>query len=55
MNEQAEERTKKRSGWNADPTMDYPVGPDDAGNAVMHGIGFLVRGWRWVVGKIKRV
>ena len=43
---------EKRSEWNTDPTTDYPVGPDDAGNAVMHGIGLLVCGWRWITGKV---
>ena len=42
-----------RSEWNVDPTTDYPVGPDDAGNAVMHGIGFLVTGWRCLFDKIR--
>ena len=40
--------------WNTDATTDFPIGPDDAGNAVMHAIGFLVTGWRWIVGKIAR-
>jgi hypothetical protein len=46
---QAEER---RVEWNTDPAADYPIGPDDAGNAVMHGVGLLVGGWRWFVGKL---
>lgn len=41
-----------RSEWNVDVTTDYSVGPDDAGNFVMHGIGFLVTGWRWLVGRV---
>jgi hypothetical protein len=45
---------ERRAEWNTDPMADYPVGPDDAGNAVMHGIGFLVGGWRWFVSKVSR-
>lgn len=41
-----------RSTWNTDATADYPVGPDDAGNAVMHAIGLLVTGWRWMTRKL---
>ena len=52
MDDQVEQPGQGRSGWNADATMDYPVGPDDAGNAVMHGLGSLIRGWRWLVGTI---
>jgi hypothetical protein len=37
-----------------DPLADYPVGPDDAGNAVLHGIGLLSRAWRWFVAKLRR-
>lgn len=40
------------SEWNTDPTIDYPVGPDDAGNAVMYGIGAIGAGWRWLIGKL---
>ncbi len=42
---------ERRSDWNTDPLTNYPVGPDDAGNIVMHAIGFLVSGWRWIVAK----
>jgi len=48
---QADER---RAEWNTDPMADYPVGPDDAGNAVMHGIGLLVSGWRWFVSTLSK-
>ena len=41
----------QRTGWDTDPIRDYPIGPDDAGNAVMHGIGLLVSGWRWITSK----
>lgn len=51
MDEQDAQPEERRSEWKVDPTTDYPVGPEDAGNTVMHGIGFLVTGWRWVVGK----
>jgi hypothetical protein len=34
------------------PATDYPVGPDDAGNAVMHGVGLLVSGSRWITSKV---
>lgn len=44
----------RRIGWDPDPTSDYPIGPDDAGNAVMHGIGLLVGGWRWITGKVTK-
>lgn len=44
----------RRTEWNTDPMVDYPVGPDDAGNTVMHGIGLLVSGWRGFVGKLSR-
>lgn len=47
-----EQRPRERTPWNTDPTHDYPVGPDDAGNAVMYGIGFVARGWRWLVSKV---
>ncbi len=52
MKDREERSRRKRSGWNADPAMDYPVGPDDTGNAVMHGIGILVNAWRWLVAKV---
>jgi hypothetical protein len=45
------ERSKPR--WDTSPTNDYPVGPDDAGNAVMHAIGLLVTGWRRLTGSIR--
>ncbi len=38
--------------WDTDATRDYPIGPDDAGNAVMHAIGFVVSAWRRLVGKM---
>jgi hypothetical protein len=50
MDDQNEQPRRGRSEWNADTTTDYPIGPDDAGNAVMHGIGFLVSGWHWLAG-----
>ncbi|MEQ8439031.1 MAG: hypothetical protein RIB65_16190 [Ilumatobacter fluminis] len=37
-----------------DPLADYPVGPDDAGNAVMAAYAFAVRGRRWLVDRIRR-
>lgn len=37
-----DDQAGKRTGWDTDPTADYPVGPGDAGNAVMHGIRLLV-------------
>ncbi len=43
-----------RRTWNTEPTIDHPVGPDDAGNVVMHGIGMLVSAARWVRGKLTR-
>ena len=46
--------TGERKAWNTDVAADYPIGPDDAGNAVMHAIGFLVRGWRRLVGRGRR-
>jgi hypothetical protein len=54
LDEDNEHSEDRRSEWNPDPMMDYPVGPDDAGNAVMHGIGLLVSGWRWFAGKVSR-
>lgn len=48
----AERSVPRPSGWNADPTADHPIGPDDAGNAVMYGIGILARGWHRLVGKL---
>lgn len=51
--EQTDE-TGKRSEWNTDSLADYPIGPDDAGNFVMHGVGFLVSGWRWITSKLSR-
>ncbi len=47
--EHDEHSEKRRVEWPTDPMTNYPVGPDDAGNVVMHGIGFLVSGWRWLV------
>jgi hypothetical protein len=47
-----DEPARRRSEWNTETTTEYAVGPDDAGNVVMHGIGFIVTGWRWLVGKI---
>ena len=52
--ERQQRSTSGRSGWRTDPTQDIPIGPDDAGNAVMHGIGLLVAGWRWLVAKFTR-
>ncbi len=37
-----------------DPLDDYPVGPDDAGNAVMAAYAFAVRGWRWLADRVRR-
>ena len=37
---------------NSDATANSPIGPDDAGNAVMHATGCLVAGWRWLAGKL---
>ena len=54
MSTRAHDTAERRSRWNVDPAADYPVGPDDAGNAVMVGIGFLVRGWRWLVAKVAK-
>jgi hypothetical protein len=48
------EKADKRAGWETSPVVDHPVGPDDAGNAVMVGVGFVVSGWRWLVGKVTR-
>ena len=44
-----ERSDKPCAEWTTDPMTNFPVGPDDAGNVVMHGIGFVVRGWRWLV------
>ena len=49
-----DEPGQRRPAWNADAAADYPVGPDDAGNAVMHGVGFVVAGWRWLVAKLTK-
>jgi hypothetical protein len=46
-----ERRTSRHA---VDPLTDYPVGPDDAGNAVLHGLGLLARTWRWFVAKLGR-
>jgi hypothetical protein len=54
MGEGDHQTRERASKWNTDAATDYPIGPDDAGNAVMHAIGFLVTGWRWIVGKITR-
>lgn len=54
MDERDEQTGQRPSRWNTDATADYPIGPDDAGNAVMHAIGLLVTGWRWTVGKLTR-
>jgi hypothetical protein len=48
------DESDKRAGWETAPLVDYPVGPDDAGNAVMVGLGFIVSGWRWLTRKITR-
>jgi hypothetical protein len=45
---------RRTSQHEVDPLADYPVGPDDAGNAVLHGIGLLSRAWRWFVAKLRR-
>lgn len=45
---------RRRDRVEPDPLADYPVGPDDAGNAVLHGLGLLSRAWRWVVAKVRR-
>lgn len=42
----------EKAEWDANPLVDYPIGPDDAGNAVMHGVGFIVSGWRWLTRKL---
>jgi len=52
MDEHDQPTGQRRSEWNTNPTADYPIGPDDAGNAVMHAIGLLVTGWRWLTGKL---
>jgi hypothetical protein len=44
----------RRAEWDADPLTDHPVGPDDAGNAVMVGLGFVARAWRWLATKFSR-
>jgi hypothetical protein len=49
-----EHSDERPTDWNTDPLTNYPVGPDDAGNAVMHAIGFLVSGWRWLVDKFSK-
>lgn len=41
-----------RREWDAGATRDYPIGPDDADNAVMHAVGFVVNAWRWLVGQM---
>jgi hypothetical protein len=43
-----DDRPDDRTTWNADPLTDHPIGPDDAGNGVMVGLGFLVSGWQWL-------
>lgn len=52
MDEHDEPTGRGRSSWNTDATADYPIGPDDSGNAVMHAISMLVTGWRWLSGKL---
>jgi hypothetical protein len=47
-----ERPTNERTEWNDDPTQDYAVGPDDAGNGVMFGIGLITRAYRWIANKI---
>lgn len=52
MSDQQTDRAERRR-WQTDPTADYSVGPDDAGNIVMHGIGLVVSAWRALVSKIR--
>lgn len=52
MDDHDHDDTRERREWNTDATADYPIGPDDAGNAVMHAIGFVVNAWRWLVAKV---
>jgi hypothetical protein len=54
LDEHDERSVERRSEWISDPMTNYPVGPDDAGNVVMHGISFLVSGWHWLVGRFER-
>jgi hypothetical protein len=49
-----ERQGDKRTGWDTSPLVDHPVGPDDAGNAVMVGLGFIAHGWRWLTNKLTR-
>ncbi|MCX6522211.1 MAG: hypothetical protein NTZ21_16255 [Actinobacteria bacterium] len=37
-----------------EPTADFPIGPDDAGNAVMHGIAIVTATWRWLTTTLTR-
>lgn len=48
MDERDRQSGNDRSAWDTDATADYPIGPDDAGNVVMHAIGFLVTGLHWI-------
>ena len=49
------EPTGGRGRFEVDPLSDHPVGPDDLGNVVMHGVGFVARGWRWAGGRVRRL
>jgi hypothetical protein len=49
-----DESSTDESSWDTSPLADYPVGPDDAGNAVMHGLAFVQRCWRWLIAKVTR-
>jgi len=51
MDDHDDDVDRQPDEWATDPLANYSVGPDDAGNIVMHGIGFLVKGWRWLAGK----
>lgn len=46
-------RSNPARPFEPDPLADYPVGPDDLGNVVVQGLGFLSRGWRWIRGRTR--
>ncbi len=47
-------RATERSRAQVEPTADFPIGPDDAGNAVMHGLAIVTAAWRWLTSKLAR-
>jgi hypothetical protein len=49
------EPTHERRRFEVDPLADHPVGPDDLGNVVLHGVGLVARGWRWVGRRVHRL